>query len=89
MIRSDLKEFQGVVNDLCRQRLQKAMLKISAEFTLKEVQCAIEELKISKCIDPMGFSRELFTKVGTGLIKSIVTMLNAVKKEVAYSNSVA
>ena len=36
-IRSDLKEFEGVVNDLCRQRLQKAKLKISAEFTLKEV----------------------------------------------------
>ena len=35
LIRSDLKEFEGVVNDLCRQRLQKAKLKISAEFTLK------------------------------------------------------
>ena len=32
LIRSDLKEFEGVVNDLCRQRLQKAKLKISAEF---------------------------------------------------------
>ena len=81
LIRSDLKEFEGVVNDLCRQRLQKAKLKISAEFTLKEVQCAIEELKIGKCIDPMGFVRELFTKAGIGLVKSIVTMLNAVKKK--------
>ena len=79
LIKSDLKEFEGVVNDLCRQRLQKAKLKISAEFTLKEVQCAIEELKIGKCIDPMGFVRELFAKAGIGLIKSIVTMLNAVK----------
>ena len=61
LIRSDLKEIEGVVNDLCRQRLQKAKLKISAEFTLKDVQCAIEELKIGKCIDPMGFVRELFT----------------------------
>ena len=44
-MRSDLKEFEGVVNDLCRQRLQKAKLKISPEFTLKEVPCAIQELK--------------------------------------------
>ena len=41
LIRSDLKEFEGVVNDLCRQRLQKAKLKMSAE----EVQCAIQEFK--------------------------------------------
>ena len=81
LIRSDLKEFEGVVNDLCRQRLQKAKLKISAEFTLKEVQCAIQELKTGKCIDPMGFARELFTKTGIGLIKSIVMMLHAVKKK--------
>ena len=46
LIRSN--EFEGVVNDLCRQRLQKAKLKISADFTLKEVQCAIQELKIGK-----------------------------------------
>ena len=81
LIRSYLKEFEGVVNDLCRQRLQKAKLKISAEFTLKEVQCAIQELKTGKCIDPMGFVRELFTKAGIELIKSIVMMLNAVKKK--------
>ena len=80
-IRSDLKEFEGVVNDLCRQRLQKAKLKISEEFTLKEVQCAIDELKIGKCIDAVGFVRELFTKAGIGLIKSIVTMLECSKKK--------
>ena len=28
LIKSDLKEFEGVVNDRCRQRLQKAELKI-------------------------------------------------------------
>ena len=81
LTRSDLKEFEGVVNDLCRQMLQKEKMKISAEFTLKEVQCAIDELKIGKCTDPMGFVRELFTRAGIGLIKSIVAMLNAVKKK--------
>ena len=81
LVRSDLKEFEGVVNDLCRQRLQKAKLKISAEFTLKEVQCAIQELKTGKCIAPMGFVSELFTKAGIGLIKSIVMMLNVVNKK--------
>ena len=83
LIRSDLKEFEGVEKDLCRQRLQKAKLKISAEFILKEVQCATEELTIGKCTDPMSFVRELFTKagIGPGLIKSIVAMLNAVKKK--------
>ena len=79
LIMSDLKEFEGVVNDLCRQRLQKAKLEIGAEFTLKEVQCAIQELKTGKRIDPMGFVKKLFTKAGIGVIKSIVMMLNAVK----------
>ena len=35
---------------------------------------------IIPCIDPMGFVRELFAKAGMGLIRSIVMMLNAVKK---------
>ena len=61
LIRADLKEFEGVVNNLCRQRLQKAKLKISTKFTLKEVQCAIQEIKSGKCVDSMGFVRELFT----------------------------
>ena len=72
LISYDLKEFEGVVNDLCRQRLQKAKLKISAEFTLKDVHCAIQELKTGKCINPMSFVRGLFTKAGIGLIKSLI-----------------
>ena len=40
-----------------------------------EVRDAISELKEGKCIDPAGFVRDIFTRAGTGLVQSIVTML--------------
>ena len=36
LIISDVKEFEGVVNDLCRQRLQKAKPEFT-KFTLREI----------------------------------------------------
>ena len=49
-------------------------------FSLSEVRNAISELKGGRCIDPTGFVREIFTRAGTGLVQSIVTMLNMIKK---------
>ena len=53
----------------------------SPNFSLSEVRDAISELKEGMCIDPVGFVREIFTRAGTELVQSIVTMLNMIKKK--------
>ena len=69
------------MNKLCRHRLHKARTTHSPDFSLSEVGNAISELKEGRCIDPVGFVREIFTRVGTGLVQSIVKMLNMIKKK--------
>ena len=66
------------MNQLCRHRLHKSRI---TDFSLSEVQNAISELKEGRCIDPTWFVREIFTRAGTGLVQSIVTMLNMIKKK--------
>ena len=68
------------MNQLCRHRLRKAISTHSPAFSLSEVQDAISELKEGRCIDPTGFVRDIFTRVGIGHMQSIVTMLNMIKK---------
>ena len=75
-IRTDLKGYESTMNQLCRHRLHKARTNHSPDFSLSDVRNAISELKEGTCIDPNGFVREIFTRAGTGLVQSIVTMLN-------------
>ena len=65
---------------LCRHRLHKARTTHSPDFSWSEVRNGISELKEGRCTDPTGFVREIFTRAGTGLVQSIVTMLNVTKK---------
>ena len=81
LIRSDIKEFQKSCKWSMLTKVAESKVKISAEFTLKEVQCAVQEFKTGKCIDPMGFTRE-----GIGLKNCYAAKCS--KKEVAYSNTV-
>ena len=66
---------------LCRHRLHKARTTHSPDFSWSEVRNAISELKEGRCTDPTGFVREIFTRAVTGLVQSIVTMLNMTKKK--------
>ena len=68
------------MNQLCRHRLHKARTTHSPDFSLSEVRNAISELKEGRCIDPIGFVREIFTE----LVQSVVTMLNVIKKNVKF-----
>ena len=81
LIRANLKDYESAMNQLCRHRLHKARTNHSPDFSLSEVRNAISELKEGRCIDPTGFVREIFTRAGTGLVQSIVTMLNMIKKK--------
>ena len=81
LIRANLKDYESAMNQLCRHRLHKARTTHSPDFSLSEVRNAISELKEGRCIDPTGFVREIFTRAGTGLVQSIVTMLNMIKKK--------
>ena len=75
LIRANLKDYESAINQLCRHRLHKARSAHSPDFSLSEVRDAIPELKEGRRIDPTGFVREIFTRAGTGLVQSIVTML--------------
>ena len=81
LFRANLKDYESAMNQLCRHRLHKATTTHSPDFSLSEVRNAISELKEGRCIDPTGFVREIFTRAGTGLVQSIVTMLNMIKKK--------
>ena len=69
------------MNQLCRHKLHKARTTHSPDFCLSEVRNTISELKEGRCIDPTGFVSQIFTRAGTGLVQSIVTMLNMIKKK--------
>ena len=75
------QDYESAMNQLCRHRLHKARTTHSPDFSLSEVQNAISELKEGRCVDPTGFVREIFTRAGTGLVQSIVMMLNTIKKK--------
>ena len=81
LIRGNLKDYESAMNQLCRHRLHKARTAHSPDFSLSEGRNAISELKEGRCIDPTGFVREIFTRAGTGLMHSVVTMLNMIKKK--------
>ena len=61
--------------------MHKARTTHSPDCSLSEVRNAISELKEGRRIDPTGFVREIFTRAGTGLVQSIATMLNMIKKK--------
>ena len=81
LFRTNLKDYESAMNRLCRHRLHKARTIHSPDFSLSEVRNAISELKEGRCIDPIGFVREIFTRAGTGLVQSVVMMLNMIKKK--------
>ena len=52
---------------------------MSPDFTMQKLSKAICELKNGKCIDPHGFTREIFKRGGNDLTLSILKMVNTIK----------
>ena len=53
----------------------------SPEFTMEEMEIVLKELKTGKCIDPLGFVREMFINGGEGTYSVTVTDGNPTEKD--------
>ena len=52
----------------------------SRAFTLKELKAIVARLKNNKCPGVDGFPAELFKNAGDGVLKSLLSIFNKVKK---------
>ena len=43
---------------------------------MEEMEVVLKELKTGKCIDPLGFVREMFINGGEALTQSLLQMVN-------------
>ena len=79
-IKNELKQYDAIQSNLCKIRLIACQDKCSPDFTLTEVRQAVNELKSGKCVDPMGYIREVFINSGDGLLLYLLDMINVIKK---------
>ena len=79
-IKDELKQYETIQNNLCKIRLISCQDNCSPDFTLTEVRQAVSELKSGKCVDPMGYIREVFINSGDGLLLHLLDMINVIKK---------
>ena len=61
-------------------RIYASKAKVSPDFTMDEVKTAVHELKIGKCMDPLGLIQGVFKYSGEGFLQSLVDMANDIKK---------
>ena len=79
-LKDELKQYEAIQNNLCKTRLIACQDNCSPDFTLTEVRQAVSELKSGKCVDPMGYVREVFINSGDGLSLYLLDMINVIKK---------
>ena len=80
-IKDELKQYEAVQNKLRKIRLIACQDNCSPDFTLTEVRQAVSELKSGKCVDPMGYIREVFINSGDGLLLYLILdIINIIKK---------
>ena len=79
-ITEGLKDYEKLNNLLCGPILQNSKRNSSPDFTMEEMEVALKELKTGKCIDPLGFVREMFINGGEKLTQSLLQMANSLKK---------
>ena len=78
--KDELKQYEAIQNSLCKIRLIACQDNCSPDFTLTEVRKAVSELKSGKCVDPMGYIREVFINSGDGFLLYLLDMINVIKK---------
>ena len=71
-IKDELKQYEAIQNNLCKIRLIACQDNCSPDFALTEVRQAVSELKSGKCVDPMGYIREVFINSGDGLLFYVI-----------------
>ena len=76
-IKDELKQYEAIQNNLCKIRLIACQDNCSPDFTFTEVRQAVRELKSGKCVDSMGYIREVFINSGEGLLLYLLDMKEA------------
>ena len=79
-IAEELKDYENLNNLLCGAILQNSKGNSSPEFTMKEIEVVLKELKTGKCIDHLGFVREMFINGGEALTQSLLHMASSLKR---------
>ena len=76
----ELKDYEKLNNLLCGAILQNSKGNSSPDFNTEEMEVVLKELKTVKCIDLLGFVREMFINGGEALTQSLLQMANSLKR---------
>ena len=83
-IKDELKQYETIQNNFCKAGFIACQDNCSTDFTLTEVRKAVSELNSGKCVDPLGYIREVFITSGEGLLLYLLDMINVIKKSKSY-----
>ena len=86
-VHPDFKNIQDLKDEIFELKIEKAKTNKTEDWTIKELEAVLTEIKKGKSRDPEGMSRELFhpSIIGENLKMSILIMFNKLKK--ARTNS--
>ena len=79
--KKDYAEIEKLQEILCEKRLLWTADEKAPDWTEKEVREALKSLKNNKAKDPLGYINELFKTQGEDLVKSLVLMMNKIKRK--------
>ena len=79
-IAEELKDYEKLNNLLCGAILQNSKGNSGPDFTMEEMEVVVKELKTGKCVDPLGFVRDMFINRDEALPQSLLQMANSLKK---------
>ena len=80
-IHPDYEELKELKEYLCKLRLKICRQTKSRDWTMDDLQRAIQRLKANKCRDPLGHINELYQYLGKDGLLSLLHLLNKIKKE--------
>ena len=81
-INPEYKELQELKEYLCKLRLDITKKTKHDEWTIEELNKAIQKLPNNKCKDPHGHINELYKNMGKDGLTSLLDMLNMIKESI-------
>ena len=82
LVKPELLRLKTLREELFQQRLAISKQNVSPEWTMKDLDKVLSQLKKRKAADPTGLVNELFTidNIGVDMKKSILLLMNKIKK---------
>jgi len=82
-MKEDLVMHKVQREDLCSQRLEKARKNITPDWTPRELECVLKQLKNDKSKDPLDIPNELFKpeNAGIDLKLAVLRLMNQIKQQ--------